>query len=95
MPAEHEVGQNYTTAFDWSTQLTQAVQGSHFWKLKLKLHKDQHVSSQLLKQYHAVSGLPEETLTNKHNFGELVQSIREAYQKMRTAKSDHHKNRMS
>ncbi len=71
------------------------VQEFRFWKHKLKLYNGLHVSPQLLGKYHRETALPEDVLSIHYTFGELVKFIREAYQKMKTAKKDHRKNRMS
>jgi hypothetical protein len=88
--AERIAGRKYSTKFDWSPELLQAVQAFRFWKMKLKLHRGLQVSPTVLEKYHTEAVLPEADYAAAYSETELVQKIRAAYQQLRSKQKDHH-----
>jgi hypothetical protein len=93
--AERKAGRTYSTKFEWSPALTQAVQVYRFWKLKLKLLKGLHVSPNVLQHYQQVATLPESHLTSFFPEHVIINEIRKAYHNMRASQKDHKKLRAS
>jgi hypothetical protein len=93
--AERKAGRTYSTKFEWSPALTQAVQVYRFWKLKLKLLKGLHVSPNVLQHYQQVATLPESHLTSFFPEHFIINEIRTAYHNMRASQKDHKKLRAS
>lgn len=93
--AERKAGRTYSTKFEWSPTLTQAIQVYRFWKLKLKLLKGLHVSPTVLQHYQQVAALPDTHLTSFFSESFIINEIRTAYQNMRASQKDHKKLRAS
>ncbi len=93
--AERKAGRTYSTKFDWSPALTQAVQEFRFWKFKLKLHKGLHVSLTVLQHYQEAAALSDAHLSSTFSESFIINEIRNAYQKMKTSQKDHRKLRAS
>jgi hypothetical protein len=89
LSAERHAGRHYTTAFEWSPILKQAVQEYRFWKLKLKQIKGLKVSMFIMTQCHTATGLSELALNEKITETETVTALREAYAKMRPHQKNH------
>jgi hypothetical protein len=93
--AERKAGRKYSTKFDWSPALAQAVQAYRFWKYKLKLYRGLHVSPTLLQHYQVTAALPEIHLSSFYPESTIINEIRLAHRKMRTSQKDHKKLRES
>ncbi len=93
--AERKTGRKYSTKFDWSPALKQAVQAFRFWKMKLKLSKGLHVSPTVLQHYHSEAALPLSNLSEDFSETQLIQAIKAAYHTMVSHQKNHPQLRQS
>ncbi len=75
LSAERKAGRQYSTRFDWSPTLKQAVQDYRFWKLKLKQTRCLKVSPSVLAKYHKEANLPEDVLSQVVTEAEAVKFL--------------------
>jgi hypothetical protein len=95
LSAERKAGRRYSTKFDWSPALKQAVQEYRFWKLKLKGTRNLKVSSSVLAKYHKEANLSEEMLSRTVTEAEAVKYLQAAYKNMVSHQQNHKQLRAS
>jgi hypothetical protein len=93
--AERKAGRRYSTRFDWSPALKQAVQEYRFRKLKLKQTRQLKVSSAILSLYHKEASLPKEVLSKVVTETEAIKFLQVAYKNMTCHQKNHKQLRAS